>query len=157
MPNTTDNCALERSALLYVDLAGTIKSESVGESRYVTMIVGNFSCFKVSKFLKTKSSVVTAAALASYIVTYITSEQVSVPFAPTTEASLRENPKENLINWAYNTSTHRLTEHNLDRLRLLSLPTASVFRNKGTNHAPISFDQQSQVSPGHTSYRNKEN
>ena len=76
-----------------MDLAGTIKSESVGESRYVIMIVDNFSRFKASKLLKTKSSVGTAAALESYIVTYITPEQVSVPFAPTTEASLRRIPK----------------------------------------------------------------
>ena len=94
------------------------------------MIVDNFSCFKVSEFLKTKSSVVTAAALNSYIVTYVTPEQVSVPFAPTTEASLRVNPKENSIDWACKSSTRRMTEHNLDLLQLLSLPTASVFRNK---------------------------
>ena len=111
VPNTTNNRALERAALLYVDLVGTINSESVGESPYVIMIVDNFSCFKVSKFLKTKPSVVTAAALESYIVTYITPEQVSVPFAPTTEASLRENPKENLINWAYNTSKLVVATH----------------------------------------------
>ena len=93
VPNTTDNRALELAALLYVDLAGAIKSESIGESRYVVMIVDNFSRFKVRKFHKAKSSVVTAAALESYIVVYITPEQVSVPFAPTTEASEGRIPK----------------------------------------------------------------
>ena len=29
-------------------------------------------------------------------------------------------------------------------------------QQRGTNHAPISFDQQAQVSQSHTSYRNKE-
>ena len=42
------------------------------------MIVDDFSCFKVSKFLKTKSSVETASALESYTATYITPEQLSI-------------------------------------------------------------------------------
>ena len=78
VPHTTDHHALERAALLYVDLAGTIKSESAGESGYVIMIVDNFSRFKVSKFLKTKPSVVTTAALGSNIIAYITPEQVNI-------------------------------------------------------------------------------
>ena len=52
VPGTTDNSASERSALLYVDLAGPMESESAGGSRYVMMIVDDFSRFKVSKFLK---------------------------------------------------------------------------------------------------------
>ena len=42
------------------------------------MIVDDFRRFKVSKFLNTKSSVKTAAALESYIATYITPELVSI-------------------------------------------------------------------------------
>ena len=37
------------------------------------------------------------------------------------------------------------------------LPTTSAFNSKRTNHTPITFDQQAQVSQGHTSCRNKEN
>ena len=55
MPRTTDNRASERAGLLYVDVAGPVESESAGGSRYVMMIVDDFSRFKVSKFLKTKS------------------------------------------------------------------------------------------------------
>ena len=44
----------------------------------VMMIVDDFSCLKVSKFLKTKSSVETASALESYIAIYITPEQLSI-------------------------------------------------------------------------------
>ena len=71
---TTDNRASEGAALLYVDLAGPMEFESAGGSRYVMVIVDDFSHFKVSKFLKMKSSVETAAALDSYITTYITPE-----------------------------------------------------------------------------------
>ena len=78
VPRTTDNRAIERATLLYVDLAGPFEPESVGGSRYVMMIVDDFSRYKVRKFLKTKSSVETEAALESYIATYITPEQVSI-------------------------------------------------------------------------------
>ena len=78
MPRTTGNRSSERAALLYVDLAGTIKSESAGESRYVIIVVDGFSHFKVIRFLKTKSSVEAQAALESYIATYITPEQLSI-------------------------------------------------------------------------------
>ena len=78
VPRTTDNRASERAALLYMDLAGPMESESAGGSRYVMKIVDNFSRFKVSKFPKTRSSVETAAALKSYIASYITPEQVSI-------------------------------------------------------------------------------
>ena len=78
VPRTTDNRASERAALLYVDLAGPMESESAGGSRYIIMIVDDFSRFKVRKFLKTKSSVETAAALECYVATYITPEQVSI-------------------------------------------------------------------------------
>ena len=37
------------------------------------------------------------------------------------------------------------------------LPTISVLSNKSDNYVPTSFDQQFQVSQGHTSYKNKEN
>ena len=57
VPRTTDFRASERVALLYVILAGPMKSESAGGRRYVKMIVDYFSRFKMSKFLKTKSSV----------------------------------------------------------------------------------------------------
>ena len=78
VPRTTDNRAMERVILLYVDLAGPFEPEGVGGSRYVMMIVDDFSCYEVRKFPKTKSSVETAAALESYIATYITPEQVSI-------------------------------------------------------------------------------
>ena len=65
VPRTTDNRASERAGLLYADLAGSMESESAGGSRYVMMIVDDFSRFKVSKFLNTKPSVETAAALES--------------------------------------------------------------------------------------------
>ena len=78
VPRTTDNRASERAGLLYVDLAGPMEWESAGGSRYVMIIVDDFSRFKVSKFLKAKSSVETAAALESYIATYITQEQLSI-------------------------------------------------------------------------------
>ena len=78
VPRTTDNRASERAALLYVDLASPMESESTGGSRYVMMIVDNFSRFKVSNCLKPKSSVETAAALERYIATYIATEQVSI-------------------------------------------------------------------------------
>ena len=43
-------------------------------------------------------------------------------------------------------------------LEWCGLPTASVLSNKmWTNHALASFDQQAQVSQGHSSCRNKEN
>ena len=84
MPKTTDNRALERAALLYVDLAGPMESKSAGGSRYVTTIVDYFNCFKVSKFLKTKSTAETAAALESYISTYITPGKVSIRAVRTT-------------------------------------------------------------------------
>ena len=74
----TLNRASERATLLYLDLTSPIKSESAGGSRYVMMIVHDFSRIKVSIFLKTKSSVETAAVLESYIVTYITPEQLSM-------------------------------------------------------------------------------
>ena len=56
-------------------------------------------------------------------------------------------------------------ESSLDRLGLLSpidsdccrLPTTSVLSNKSDKYVPTSFDQQFQVSQGHTSYKNKEN
>ena len=47
VPRTTDNRASERVALLYVDLAGPLESESAGGSRYVMMIVDDFSPLKV--------------------------------------------------------------------------------------------------------------
>ena len=53
-----------------------MESESAGGSRYVMIIVNDFSRFKVSKFLKT-------AALESYIVTYIPPEQLSIHAIPT--------------------------------------------------------------------------
>ena len=71
---TTDNSAMKRAALLYVDLAGPIESESAGEGRYVMMVVDELSRFKVRKFLKTESSVKTEAVLKSYIATSITPE-----------------------------------------------------------------------------------
>ena len=37
------------------------------------------------------------------------------------------------------------------------LPTTSVLSNKSDKYVPTSFDQQFQVSQGHTSYKNKEN
>ena len=37
------------------------------------------------------------------------------------------------------------------------LPTTSVLSNKSDYYVPTSFDQQFQVSQGHTSYKNKEN
>ena len=37
------------------------------------------------------------------------------------------------------------------------LPTTSVLSKKTENYAPTSFDQQVQVSQGHTLYRNKKN
>ena len=37
------------------------------------------------------------------------------------------------------------------------LPTTSVLSNKSDKYVPTSFDQQFQVSEGHTSYKNKEN
>ena len=37
------------------------------------------------------------------------------------------------------------------------LPTTSVLSNKSDKHVPTNFDQQFQVSQGHTSYKNKEN
>ena len=43
----TDNRALERAALLYEDLVGSMESESTGGSRYVMMIVDDFSRFNV--------------------------------------------------------------------------------------------------------------
>ena len=55
-----------------------MESESAGGSRYVMLIVDDFNRFKVRKFLKTKSSVETAAVLASYVAIYITLEQVSI-------------------------------------------------------------------------------
>ena len=36
-------------------------------------------------------------------------------------------------------------------------PTTSVLSNKSEKYVPTSFDQQFQVSQGHTSYKNKEN
>ena len=78
MPRTTNSRASERVALLYVDPAGPMESESVGESWYVMMIVKDSSRVKVSKFLNIKSSVKTVAALESYIGTYINPEQVSI-------------------------------------------------------------------------------
>ena len=78
VPEKTDNRASERAALLYVDLAGPMEPESAGGRRYVMVIVDDFSRFKVSKLLKTKSSVETAAALKSYIATYIALEQVCI-------------------------------------------------------------------------------
>ena len=78
VPRTTDHRALERMPLLYVDLAGPVESENTDESRYVMMIADDFSSFKVSKFLKTKSSVKTATVLARYVAIYITLEQVSI-------------------------------------------------------------------------------
>ena len=61
-------------------------------------IVDYSSCFKVSEFLKMKSSVETAAALESYIATYITrNRSVSAPFVLTTEVSLRGIFSEKLI------------------------------------------------------------
>ena len=50
-------------------------------------------------------------------------------------------------------------ESSLDRLGLLS-PTHDqrvVSATKRTNYAPTSFDQQVQISQGHTSYKGKEN
>ena len=64
--------------LLYVDLAGPMASDSADGSHYVIMNVDDFSRFKLSKFLKTKSSVETAAVLASYVAIYITLEKVSI-------------------------------------------------------------------------------
>ena len=63
VPRTTDNLVSERAVLLYVDFVGSMESESAGRGQYVmTIIVDNFSRFKVSKFLKTKSSVETVTA-----------------------------------------------------------------------------------------------
>ena len=59
-------------------LAGSMGSESAGGSQYVMMMVDDFSSFEMSKCLKMKTSVETAAALESYITTYITPEQVSI-------------------------------------------------------------------------------
>ena len=69
VPRTADNNVSEPAALLYVDLAGPMESESAGRSRYVMLIVDDLSRFKVRKLLKTKASAETAAALDSYIAT----------------------------------------------------------------------------------------
>ena len=53
-----------------------MKSKSAGGSRYVMMIVDDFSRFTVSKFLKTKSSVKTATMLER--ATCITPEPASI-------------------------------------------------------------------------------
>ena len=78
VPRTTGNRASERAALLYVDLAGPMESKSAVGSRHVLRIVDDFSRFKVSKPLKTKSSVETVSALESYIASYLSPEQVSI-------------------------------------------------------------------------------
>ena len=49
-------------------------------------------------------------------------------------------------------------ESSLDQLGLQSccrLPTTSVLSNKSDKYVPTSFDQQFQVSQGHTSYKKK--
>ena len=49
-------------------------------------------------------------------------------------------------------------EISLDRLGLLSTTHgASVLSNKSDKYVPTSFDQQFQVSQGHTSYKSKKN
>ena len=78
MPRTTGNRASERAALLYVDLAGPMESKCAVGSRHVLRVVDDFSRFKVSKPLKTKSSVETVSAPESYIASYISPEQVSI-------------------------------------------------------------------------------
>ena len=47
-------------------------------------------------------------------------------------------------------------ESNLDRLGLLAYPRPAFSAINWTNWAPTSFDQQVQVSQGHTLYKNKE-
>ena len=106
---TTDNRTSERAALLCVDLADPMESESACEIRYVMMIVDDFSRFKVRKSLKVKSSIETAAALESYIVTYITPEQVGIRAVRIDNVGEFEGEFQNLVNWAYSTSTRRLT------------------------------------------------
>ena len=60
--------------------------------------------------------------LKSYFVTYTTPEQLNVlTFAPTTEASLRGNSRETLINCAYSTSARRST-----------CPSTTVLPNNGS-------------------------
>ena len=78
VPKTTEDRTLERERLLYVDIAGPMESESAGESWYVMKTVDDFSWFKVSKYLETKSSVETEAVLERYTVIYITPEQLSI-------------------------------------------------------------------------------
>lgn len=59
--------------MLYVYLAGRMESESAGGSRYVMMIVDNYSGFNVTSRLTE-----TEMVLERYIVTYITPEHHSI-------------------------------------------------------------------------------
>ena len=98
MPRTTNHRTSERATLLYVDLSDPMQSEKAGGSPYVIMIVDDFSRFKVRKFLKTKSSIETAAALGA-ISRQIPPRNSSVfaLFALTMHASLKVNSSETLI------------------------------------------------------------
>ena len=92
-----------------MDIADTMESKSACEIRYVMMIVDDFNRFKVRKFLKVKSSIETAAALESYIATYITPEQVGIRTVRIDNGDEFEGGFQNLVFWAYSTSTRRLT------------------------------------------------
>ena len=66
------------------------------------------------------------------------------------------NPARGLLNREKRTNLLHI-ESNLGRLGMLSPTHDQRSQQKTKNYAPTSFDQQVQVSQGHTSYRNNKN